>query len=458
MRAAGDGPTRRAWLSRLAGLGAAALAPGARAADATPVAAAPIGLARPRVLIVGGGWAGLSALNTLCTPGAPSPAAEVTLIDRERTFRSLPLSTPWLVGRTAERLPRVDLASHTERLGARFVGADVLGLDRARRVVESSAGALPYDRLILATGALPDARGWFDGDAQAVAEAQRQWQRRFPSGFVAGELDRTQQALQAFAERVRSNGRSAELLLSVPPAPYRCPPAPYERAILLAGWVRAQRLPIRITLLDAGGGMPRFTRLFHERWRGVIEHRPYSEVRRVDPQAQTVTTDDGELPFDHALLLPPMGAGALYAEAGLLGQDAAGRPSRWAAVDAASLRSPRDAHIWLAGDALDNVSILFGAYPKTAQIAAELGAAAARQLLADLRGGPALPAADALPNSQCHVWLDADPPEQLRIDTSYRLRGDGVPMQTLRQVDNPQPRDEDLTWARELLARRLGIG
>lgn len=461
MRAAGDGPTRRAWLSALAGLGAAALAPRAHAADATPVAVAPIGLARPRVLIVGGGWAGLSGLHTLCAPGGsnrPGPAPEVTLIDRERSFRSLPLSTPWLVGRRPERLPRVDLAPQAERRGARFLPADVLGIDRARRVVESSAGPLPYDALILATGAVTDARGWFDGDARSVTEAQRLWQTRFPSGFVAGELDRTQQALQAFAERVRAGRRSAELLLSVPAAPYRCPPAPYERAILLAGWVRSQRLPVRITLLDAGGGMPRFTRLFHERWRGVIEHRPYSEVRRVDPGAQTVTTDDGELPFDHALLLPPMGAGALYADAGLLGQDAAGRPSRWAAVDAASLRSPQDTHIWLAGDALDSVSILFGAYPKTAQIAAELGAAAARQVLADLRGGPALPAADALPSSQCHVWLDADPPEQLRIDTSYRLRGDGVPMQALRQVDNPQPRDEDLAWARELLARRLGIG
>jgi len=454
----GDGPRRRTLLAGLLGAAAAAGLPGARAQ-----APAPIGSARPRVLIVGGGWAGLSALHTLCAAGDPNRSGptlvpEVTLIDRERDFRSLPLSTPWLVGRTPERLPRVDLAAHAERLGARFLSAEVLGIDRARRVVESSAGALPYDRLILATGAVPDARGWFDGDAQAVAEAQRLWRSRFPSGFVAGELDRTQQALQAFAERVRGSGRSAELLLSVPPAPYRCPPAPYERAILLAGWLRAQRLPVKITLLDAGGGMPRFTRLFQERWRGVIEHRPYSEVRRVDPQAQTVTTDDGELPFDHALLLPPMGAGPLCASAGLLGQDAAGRPSRWAAVDATTLRSPHDAHTWLAGDGLDSVSILFGAYPKTAQIAAELGAAAARQVLADLRGGPALPPADALPSSQCHVWLDADPPEQLRIDTTYRLRGDGVPMQTLRQVDNPQPRDEDLAWARGLLARRLGIG
>lgn len=449
MRATGDGPTRRSLLAGLAGLGASALA---------PAAATPIGLARPRVLIVGGGWAGLSALHTLCAPGTPGPAAEVTLIDREPTFRPLPLSTPWLVGRTPERLPRADLAAHAARLGARFLPAELRGIDRARRVVESSAGPLPYDALILATGAVTDERGWFDGDARSVAEAQQRLRSHFPSGFVVGELDRTQQALRAFEDRVRAGGGSAELLLSVPPAPYRCPPAPYERAILLAGWVRARRLPVRITLLDAGGGMPRFTRLFQERWRGVIEHRPYSEIRRVDPGAQTVTTDDGEQRFDHALLLPPMGAGALYADAGLLGQDAAGRPSRWAAVDPTTLRSVRDPHIWLAGDALDSVSILFGAYPKTAQIAAELGAAAARQVLADLRGGPALPPADALPSSQCHVWLDADPPEQLRIETNYRLRGDGVPMQILRQVDNPQPRDEDLTWARELLARRLGIG
>lgn len=429
----------------LGGLTVTALAGPARAAgEAAPALA---GQARLRVLIVGGGWGGLAAAHAL-RRSTLADRLEVTLIDRSTQWRSLPLSSAWLVGRATERLPRLDLAELGRAQGWRFVAAEVQAIDRVRRQIDSSAGPFAYDWLILATGASYDDAAWYGGDARAQAEARA----RFPAGFQASELDGLQRALQRF--------EGGELLLTVPTAPYRCPPAPYERAVLLAGWIRARGLRAKVTLLDASAGMPRYTRLFNDRWRGLIEHRPYSEVRSVDPWAKTVRTDDGELRFDHALLLPPMGAGALIAQAGLLGGSqgtAGGPPSRWAAVDPLSLRSPQDDRILIVGDALDSVSILFGAYPKTAQIAADLGAAAARQILAAGLGAPLPSPAELLPASQCHVWLDADPAEQLRIDTSYRLRGDGVIIQTVRQVDNPQPRDEDLRWAQGLLAARLGV-
>ena len=62
----------------------------------------------------------------------------------------------------------------------------------------------------------------------------------------------------------------------------------------------------------------------------------------------------------------------------------------------------------------------------------------------------------ALPESVCHVWLDADPPEQMRMETTYRLRGDGVIAQAVSQHDNPQPRDEDLHWGLGLYHNAFG--
>ena len=126
-----------------------------------------------------------------------------------------------------------------------------------------------------------------------------------------------------------------------------------------------------------------------------------------------------------------MHAGTLVRDAGLAGRDAQGRPTRWAAVDAHTLRSPHDERTWVIGDVMDSVSPLFGAYPKTAHIAADVGAEAAAQLFARQRGDPQ-PAAAALPRSLCHVWLDADPPEQLQLDASFRRRGDGLIEQRLR--------------------------
>jgi hypothetical protein len=63
----------------------------------------------------------------------------------------------------------------------------------------------------------------------------------------------------------------------------------------------------------------------------------------------------------------------------------------------------------------------------------------------------------ALPSSICHVWLSAEPAEHLIMDAQYRQRGDGLIVQTVRQQDNPQPRDEDLQWAKTLYTESLGV-
>lgn len=394
----------------------------------------PARAAAARVAIVGAGWAGLAALHTL---RQALPDVAVTLVDREPQFRALPLSSAWLAGLTPERLPRLDLAAHAAARGARFVHAAAEAIDRDRRELRAGGERLRYDALLLATGAEADPGAWFGDDAEAAALLQQRW----AAGFAAAELDALRRRLDAFD--------GGTLLMTVPPPPLRCPPAPYERALLLSHAMQRRGLKGRIVLLDAGGGMPRLNRLIAERHAGRIEHRLHVQIQRLDLRAQRVHSTEGDLHWDQALLLPPMHAGALLRKAGLT------RGQRYAAVEPDSLRSPLDERIWLAGDALDVVSPLFGHYPKTAEIAADTGAAAALQIAAALQGRSAGPA--ALPRSRCHLWLQADPPEQLLLEAQFRRRGDGVLVQTLRQADNPQPRGEDLAWARELLQGRLGL-
>jgi NADPH-dependent 2,4-dienoyl-CoA reductase/sulfur reductase-like enzyme len=406
-----------------------------RAAAAAVVAGpARVRAAAPRVLVVGGGWAALAALKVLA---AADPAPAVTLLDRQPQFRCLPLSGAWLTGAGVERGPRLDLAAHAAARGARFVAAEVVQIDPARRQVGTADGQrFEADALLLATGCEADWGAWFGADAAAAAHARRS----AAAGFAAHELEALRQRLAAF--------EGGDLLLTVPPAPLRCPPAPYERALQLAAMLRRRGLKARITLLDAGGGMPRLNRLFKDRWAGVIDHRLHVQVDRVDPFERRIHCSEGELRWDQALLLPPMHAGTLLRQAGLAGN------GRWAAVDGRTLRSPQHAGVWLAGDALGDVSALFGPYPKTAQVALETGAAAAAQMLAALAAREAAPA--PLPASECHVQLSVDPPELLQIDVSHRRRGDGEIVQAVRQTDNPQPRGEDEAWLQRAWARWVG--
>lgn len=409
----------------------------ARAATCVPPTAATAG---QRVVIVGAGWGGLSAAYTL---RQNAPELDIVLIDREPTLRSLPLSNPWLVGRTPERLARVDLATLARTLGYRFVPAEVLEINRDQRQVHTTQGCVGYDWLVLAAGTSYDYTPWFGNDTRAADQART----HYPAGFVASELDLLKQKLDGF--------RGGDLVMTIPPPPYRCPPAPYERAILIGWLLKTRRIAGKLTVIDAGAGISRFTRLFADRYPDQIVHRPHTSVRSLDPFARTLSTQDGEMHFDHAILLPPMRANTLVAQAGLLGVDTQGQPTRWAGVDPMHLRSLRDAHVYLVGDLLDSVSPLFGHYPKTAHIATRLGAAAALQIVANSRGQT--PPATALPQSICHVWQDADPMEQLRLEAQYTLRGDGVIAQAVRQYDNPQPRDEDLAWARSLYTESLGV-
>ncbi|MES2877639.1 MAG: FAD-dependent oxidoreductase [Pseudomonadota bacterium] len=393
-----------------------------------------------RVVIVGGGWAGLSAAREL---RRSAPELDVLVIDRDPVFRSLSLSNAWLVERTPERLARVDLAALAQTLGYRFVSADVQSIDRAQREVQTSQGRFGYDWLVLAAGTAYDYTDWFGDDTRAVAQAREQ----FPAGFVASELDLLKRKLNEF--------RGGDLVMTIPPPPYRCPPAPYERAMLIGWMLKTRRIPGKLTVLDASGGIPRFTRLFAERYPDQIVHRPHTSGLSIDPFARKLSTDDGDMRFDHAILLPPMRANTLVAQTGLLGRNAQGQPTRWAGADPLRLRSPLDERVYLVGDLLDSVSPLFGHYPKTAHIATRQGVTAALQIIANSRGET--PAAAALPESICHVWLDAEPLEQLTLEAQYRLRGDGILMQAVRQHDNPQPRDEDLHWARALYAESLGV-
>ena len=393
-----------------------------------------------RVLIIGGGWAGLSAAREL---RQSAPELDVLVIDRDPVFKSLPLSNPWLVDRTPERLARVDLAALAQVLGYRFASAEVQSIDREQRQVLTPQGRFGYDWLVLAAGTDYDYTDWFGDDGRAATQAREQ----FPAGFVASELEPLKRKLQDF--------RGGDLVMTIPPPPYRCPPAPYERAMLIGWMLKTRRIPGKLTILDAGAGIPRFTHLFAERYPDQIVHRPHTSGLSIDPFARKLSTDDGDMRFDHAILLPPMRANALVEKTGLLGRNAQGQPTRWAGVDPLQLRSPLDERVYLVGDELDTVSPLFGHYPKTAHIATCQGVAAALQIAAHSRGQS--PAAMVLPQSICHVWTAAEPVEQLRLEAQFRLRGDGILMQAVRQYDNPQPRDEDLLWARALYADSLGV-
>jgi NADH dehydrogenase FAD-containing subunit len=232
--------------------------------------------------------------------------------------------------------------------------------------------------------------------------------------------------------------------MTIPPMPYRCPPAPYERAGLIAWWMKTRQIKGRLIVVDPNPAVMSFDRIFRDSYRDQITYMPQAKVKSVDPFKKQIVTDFDTIAFTDAILMPPQQAADILWQNGLIGQG-----SNWATVDPVSLNIPGDERVFIVGDAIDKVSPLFGHYPKTGQLAARLGRIAARQIAA--RSSGQLPEKQ-LPESTCYVLSRAEPMELAQINTSFRFRGDGLIQQTVRQSYDAQARDEDLAWAKAMFS------
>lgn len=381
--------------------------------------------AAARIVIVGGGWGGLAAAAEL---RRQAPGADVLLLDRQPEFVSFAGSNRWLVDAAGTTLMHQAYRAIAAARGYRFVQADVEAIDRTAQRVHTPTGVFPYDWLILAPGIRENHAAWGLNDAAAVDRLKS----RFSGGMLhASELAGLRQRLQAF--------RGGDLLMNIPPAPYRCPPAPYERAMYLANWLKTQRISGKLIIVDPNPIMPAFRSILLERYREQVVYFDHAQVRSVDLEKRLLSTDVDDIPFDEALLSPPQQAATLLHSAGLLR-----RGDAWADQDAVSLASRQDARVFVIGDATGLVSPLFGSYPKTGHLAARSGQLVARRITALIAGRQP---ESQLPDSICHLALSLEPGESLRIEAEYRLRGDGVPMQSLRQTRENLASGEELAWA-----------
>ncbi|MEZ5614508.1 MAG: FAD/NAD(P)-binding oxidoreductase [Rhodocyclaceae bacterium] len=391
-----------------------------------------------RVVVVGGGWGGLSAARQL---RALAPELEVVLLERNPSFFSLPLSNKWLAGLIDGKLLAHDTRAAAKACGYTFIQAEATAIDRDGRRVHTAGGTLDYDWLVLAVGIRHDYAAWFGNDSRAIAHTRQNY---FCAWTPGDEL----RALKARLD----NFKGGDLVMTVPPLPYRCQPAPYERALVIAHLFRTRAVPGRLTLLVPDQPPQNFADVFGEQYRDQIAVVPHAGVKSVDPFARKIVTEFDEIRFDDALLMPPQQAGALAWQAGLIGRDAAGGPSGWAAQDPLHLHAVGDERVFLVGDLIDRASPLFGHYPKSGHLASHLGRIAAQEIAARARDKSA---ETLLPESSCFVAVRMDPPESLRIDTRYRLRGDGLIVQATKQHFDPNPRGEDEDWAKGMFGEML---
>jgi sulfide dehydrogenase [flavocytochrome c] flavoprotein subunit len=344
--------TRRAFLRLgIAATASAALRPARALAQGAP-----------RVVVVGGGFAGATCARAL---RQAAPRVAVTLVEASPTFTACPLSNA-VIGGLRELPAQQFTYDRVAADGVTVARALATGVDaRARSVTLADGPRLPYDRLVLAPGI--DIRwGALPGYDEAAAA-------QVPHAWRAGE-----QTL-LLRRQLESMDDGGLVVISAPPNPFRCPPGPYERASLIAHFLKTRKPRSKLIILDAKDTFSK-QRLFQAAWAelypGLLEWVPLSKggnVTSIDAATRTLVTDFGRHQAKVANVIPPQKAGRIA--------DAAGVADRtgWCPIDPATFESTLQPGIHVIGDAA-----IAGAMPKSAFAAnsqAKTCAAAVARLL-----------------------------------------------------------------------------
>jgi len=333
------------------------------AASVAQIGAPACAQAAPRVVVIGGGFAGATAARAI--KGA-DPRIGVSLVESNRTFTACPFSNLVIGGLRA--LPAQQFGyDKISASGIDVVFATATGVDApARRVALEGGTSLAYDRLIVAPGI--DIR-WdgLPGYTEAVAA-------KMPHAWKAGEQTLL---LRRQLEALEDGG---VVVMSVPANPFRCPPGPYERASLIAHYLKTRKPKSKILILDAKDSFSK-QRLFQEAWKELYpDHLEWvalskgGRVTSIDAGTQTFITEFGEYKAAVANVIPPQKAGRAAFLADAVDQ------TGWCPIDPVTFESKRSPNVHIVGDAT-----IAGGMPKSAFSAnaqAKVCAAAVVDLLA----------------------------------------------------------------------------
>jgi sulfide dehydrogenase [flavocytochrome c] flavoprotein chain len=337
----------------------------------------------PRVVIVGGGFAGASCARAL---RQVAPHVGVTLVEPNATFTACPFSNA-VIGGLRELTAQQFTYERVAADGIAMARDVATKMDASARSVTLSDGTrLPYDRLVLAPGI--DIRwGALSGYDEAAAA-------RMPHAWRAGEQT---VLLRRQLEDMPDGGL---VVISAPANPFRCPPGPYERASLIAHYLKTKKPRSKLIVLDAKDTFSK-QRVFQAAWAdlypGLLEWVPLSKggaVTSVDPATLTLVTDFARHKAAVANVIPPQKAGRIADVAGVADR------TGWCPIDPATFESKLQPGIHVIGDAA-----IAGAMPKSAFAAnsqAKTCAAAIAQLLAG-----ATPSAPKLINT-CYSLVAPD--------------------------------------------------
>lgn len=387
----------------MAGFASAAVS-GAQAARSIGFKAALPKAKGPRLVVVGGGTSGLTIAKYA---KKEYPQFDVVLVDKRDMYSSCFSSNLWYAGLINLEF----LADHSFLDAARnnhytYFNATAIGLDRAGRKLVTSEGEIDYDFLVLAPGISYDYARIGVKDVEAITALRT----NYPPGFISPTEHVTiRRKVQEFEAGV--------FVQCVPSGNYRCLPAPYERACMIASHFKKNKIKGKVLVLDANPDITikakGFHAAFNDLYKDIIEYKPSIEIKSVDLEKRLLNTDFDDFHFDDAAIYPGIRASTLIEQLGLMDPKS---PQKEARIDVLKYNVIGDERVYVAGDSRPHP------YSKSANTANTEGKYVAKVLAARAQGKDI---SWYSPRTVCYSMVNAAPMEGIGVDAGYVLNAAG---------------------------------
>ena len=363
----------------------------------------------PKVVVVGGGFGGATAAKYVRMWS--DYGIQVTLVEPNAAFVSCPISNLVLGGSKSMADITTPYDNLAKRHGVKIVRDMVTSIDADKRTVKlAGGGELAYDRLIVSPG------------------VDFLWET-LPGMGKPGAQDKVLHAWKAGAQTVALRKQLEAMpdggvyALSIPLAPYRCPPGPYERACQVASYFKTAKPKSKVLILDANDDVTSKPGLFKKAWAdryaGIIEYRPKHVATDVDAATNTLKFEfNDDVKAAVLNVLPAMRAGEIAVKSGLATSN-----KRWCEVDFLTFESKAAKNTHVLGDSIQIAALM----PKSAHMANQHGKTCAAAVVALLTGQ--VPNDSPIYNNTCYSFVSAD--EVVHVASVHRYDAEKKTMLTV---------------------------
>ncbi|MGB6019719.1 MAG: FAD-dependent oxidoreductase [Sulfurimonadaceae bacterium] len=259
-----------------------------------------------RVVVVGGGWSGLSIAKYT---KLFAPNADVVLVEQRQEFISCPMSNLWLVDKVDLEYLTHDYLQAARKNNYTYFHATAIGLDKQNQVLHTSDGDISFDYLVFAPGIDYDYSRWTDDIA-----FENRLRQEYPAGFIPGSEHLT------LKNKIK-NFKGGNFILTVPSGNYRCLPAPYERACIIADYFKQKKLKAKVILLDENNAITikkeGFQSAFDELYSDYIDYRPNTKIENINLDEKIIETEFEEIAFEDAAFYPHVRGAKILEKAGV---------------------------------------------------------------------------------------------------------------------------------------------